>query len=360
MRTVFSVAALGVACLSVACSAPAEPPAETKVVPAWEAENPVKPLPESPLGAEIQLASLPNAPTPERVRLGRWLFYDTRLSADGTIACATCHKPENAFSEPTPHSTGIKGQEGGRKAPTFINAAVTLYPNFFWDGRAASLEEQALGPIANPIEMGATHESMVASIQKAQGYAPYFKEAFGSEEITKERVAQAIAAYEKTRMSGNSPVDRWRLNKDESAVSDQVKQGYELFFNKAGCNQCHLGNNYTDSSFHNLGVGYDAKTKTFKDVGRSAISKNAADEGAFKTPSLRDVAKHAPYMHDGSVATLKETVELYNRGGEANPKLDPKVRKLGLTPAEVDAVVAFMEALNGEGYQDTPPKTFPQ
>lgn len=360
MRTFVPVVVLCAATFAAACSAPATPPAETKVVPAWEADNPVKPLPESPLGAEIQLASLPNAPTPERVRLGRWLFYDTRLSADGTIACATCHRPEHAFSEPTPHSTGIKGQEGGRKSPTFINAAVTLYPNFFWDGRAASLEEQALGPIANPIEMGATHESMVASIQKAAGYGPYFKEAFGSEEITKERVAQAIAAYEKTRMSGNSPVDKWRLDRNESAVSDQVKQGYELFFNKAGCNQCHLGNNYTDSSFHNLGVGYDAKTKTFKDVGRSAISKNPADEGAFKTPSLRDVAKHAPYMHDGSVATLKETVELYNRGGAANPKLDPKVRKLGLTPAEVDALVAFMEALNGEGYQDTAPKAFPQ
>lgn len=363
MRTLIGALALGLAVSAVACSRPDHPPVsqtQTAPAPAWEVDNPITPLPDSPLGAEIQLASLPNAPTPEQVRLGRWLFYDTRLSADGTIACATCHKPEHAFSEPTPHSTGIRGQEGGRKSPSFINAAVTLYPHFFWDGRAASLEEQALGPVANPIEMGATHESMVAAIQKAGAYAPYFAEAFGTGEITKERVAKAIAAYEKTRMSGNSAVDRWRLNKDESAVSDQVKQGYELFFNKAGCNQCHLGNNYTDSSFHNLGVGWDPKTRTFRDEGRSAISKDPAHLGAFKTPTLRDVAKHAPYMHDGSVATLKETVDLYNRGGEKNPNLDPKIKKLGLTPAEVDALVAFMEALNGEGYMDTAPKAFPQ
>jgi len=362
MRTLVGALALGLFCSTAACSRPETPAASTTStpVPAWETDNPVKPLPEAPLGAEIQLASLPKAPTPEQVRLGRWLFYDTRLSADGSISCATCHKPEHAFSELTPHSTGIKGQVGGRKSPSFVNAAVTLYPHFFWDGRAASLEEQALGPIANPIEMGATHDGMVASIQKATGYAPYFKEAFGSAEISKERVADAIAAYEKTRMSGNSPVDRWRLNKDDAAVSQQVKEGYDLFFGKAACNQCHLGNNYTDSLFHNVGVGYDPKARTFKDEGRSVISKNPAERGAFKTPTLRDVAKHAPYMHDGSVATLKEVVELYNRGGEKNPNLDPKIKKLNLTPAEVAALVAFMEALNGEGYMDTAPTAFPQ
>lgn len=360
MRTLVGTCALGLLVVTAACERHDSTQApEVAPPPAWEVANPIQPLPKAPLGAEIDLASLPNAPTPAQVRLGRWLFYDKRLSADGTIACSTCHRPEHAFSEPTPHSTGVKNQEGGRKSPSFINQAVTLYPNFFWDGRAASLEEQALGPIANPIEMGATHESMVATIQKITAYGKYFAEAFGSSEITKEAVAKAIAAYEKTRMSGDSPVDRWRLNKDESAVSDQVKQGYELFFNKAGCNQCHLGNSYTDSQFHNIGVGYNPKTRTFKDVGRSAISKNPADEGAFKTPTLRDCAKHAPYMHDGSVATLKETVELYNRGGEPNRRLDPKIKKLGLTPAEVDSLVAFMEALNGEGYQDTAPAAFP-
>lgn len=329
-------------------------------VPAWEAANPVVPVPAPPLGIDGQLTDLPDPPTPERVRLGRWLFYDTRLSADGTIACATCHRPENAFSEPTPVSTGIGGQKGGRKAPSFVNAAWTVYPNFFWDGRAQSLEEQALGPVANPIEMGNTHDQMIQSLRAVGAYAPYFNEAFGSEEITAERVAKAIADYERTRMSGNSPWDRWKRLRDESAVSAQVKQGDELFFGKAGCNQCHLGQNFTDSTFHNLGIGWDPKARSFKDAGRSAISKNTADTGAFKTPTLREVTLHAPYMHDGSLQTLREVVDYYNNGGTHNPFLDPKIQPLKLTNDEVDALVRFMEALEGEGYQEAPLKEFPQ
>ena len=244
--------------------------------------------------------------------------------------------------------------------------APTLIPHFFWDGRAGSLEDQALGPIANPIEMGSSHQTMVATLAKISGYAPYFKEAFGTPEITKERVAKAIADYERTRMSGNSPWDRWRYNRDESAVSAQVKLGHELFQGKANCAQCHLGNNFTDGQFHNLGVGWMPSTKTFKDEGRWAISKDlgeegrAGDRGAFKTPTIREVTKHAPYMHDGSVATLREVVEFYNRGGEKNPWLDPKIKPLRLTEAEIDALVALMQALDGEGYQDTPPASFPQ
>ncbi len=358
MRETACAIVAGVAVLAAACGGgPSAPPAEA---PPWEAANPVQPLPMGPLGTEITLSQVTPAPTPERVRLGRWLFYDVRLSKDGTVSCATCHRPEHAFSEPTPHSTGIGGQEGGRKSPTFLNAAVTLYPNFFWDGRASSLEEQALGPVANPIEMGNTHDGMVTTLTNITGYGPYFEEAFGSAEVTADRIAQAIAAYERTRMSGNSPYDRWRRNRDEAAVTEQVKAGHELFFGKAGCNQCHLGNNFTDSLFHNLGVGYDAKTKAFRDAGRAAISQNVAETGAFKTPTLREVSRHAPYMHDGSVATLRDVVVLYNKGGEKNPYLDPKVQPLKLTDAEIDALVAFMEALNGEGYQDTAPAAFPQ
>jgi cytochrome c peroxidase len=350
-----------VICVAAAACGKSEQPAPAAIAPpAWEAENPLRPLPGAPLGTDIQLAALTNAPTPERVRLGRWLFYDKRLSKDGNIACATCHRPENAFSEPTPTSAGINGQKGGRKAPSFINMAVTLYPNFFWDGRAGSLEEQALGPIANPIEMGNTHDGMLQTIDRIAGYKPYFRAAFGSDTITKDAVAKAIADYERTRMSGNSSWDKWRYNKDESAVTPQVKLGHDLFFDKAGCNQCHLGNNFTDSLFHNIGVGWDPATKTFKDDGRFAISKKPEDLGAFKTPTLRDVTKHAPYMHDGSVATLKDVVEIYNRGGEKNPRLDPKIKPLKLTTEEVDALVAFMQALDGEGYQDVVPTTFPQ
>ena len=185
---------------AAACS-----PAKPAPPPEWETANPLKPIAPSPLGSDIDLATLKEPPTPERVRLGRWLFYDTRLSGDASVACATCHKPDHAFSEPTAVSTGIRGQRGTRKAPTFINLAVTVYPHFFWDGRAASLEEQALGPIENPIEMGSSHHAMVSTLAKIDGYKPYFEQAFGTAEITKERVAKAIADYERTRISGNSP-----------------------------------------------------------------------------------------------------------------------------------------------------------
>ncbi|HSH00373.1 MAG TPA: cytochrome-c peroxidase, partial [candidate division Zixibacteria bacterium] len=279
------VAALGVVALILVIAACAQQP------PAWEQANPIVAIPAPPLGLEETFAGLEEPPTPERVRLGRWLFYDTRLSADSTISCATCHRPENAFSEPTPVSTGINGQKGGRKAPSCVNLAWTIYPNFFWDGRAASLEEQALGPVENPIEMGNSHTAMIATLQGITGYAQYFEEAFGTPEITKDRVAKAIADYERTRMSGNSPWDRWKAG-DETAVSDAVKLGSELFFDKAKCNNCHLGQNLTDNTFHNLGVGYDSGTKQFADSGRYAISKNEAEIGAFKTPGLREVTKH--------------------------------------------------------------------
>jgi cytochrome c peroxidase len=348
---------VGLTLLGAACSspeAPAGPP------PPWEAANPITPLPSAPLGVDIDLARLPDPPTPQTVRLGRWLFYDTRLSGDGQLSCGSCHRPEHAFSEPTPVSTGIHGQKGTRKAPTFVNMAVTVYPHFFWDGRAASLEDQALGPIENPIEMGNTHTAMIETLSKIQGYRPYFREAFGSEAITTERVAKAIADYERTRMSGNSAWDRWRRGRDETAVSADVKLGHELFHDKAGCNQCHLPPVFTDSSFHNLGVGWNKRTKRFADNGRFLVTGRESDRGAFKTPPLRDVAKRAPYMHDGSMATLTEVVEFYNRGGEKNPHLDPKIAPLHLSADEVAALVAFMEALDGEGYQDVPPAAFPR
>ena len=329
--------------------------------PAWEAENPIKPLPTPPLGISGKLEDLPNPPTPETVRLGRWLFFDKRLSADASVSCATCHRPENAFSEDTPVSTGIRGQKGGRKAPSFTNLAWTLYPHFFWDGRAKSLEEQAAGPIVNPLEMGNTHDAMINSLGAIKAYAPYFKQAFGDERVTLDRVTKAIADYERTRMSGNSPWDRWQKKRDESAVSEKVKQGHKLFFfGKGACNQCHLGQNFTDNSFHNLGVGWDEAAQKFKDEGRYAVTNDKKDLGAFKTPSLRDVTKRAPYMHDGSEKTLRDVVVFYNKGGNRNPNLSPKMKPLNLTDDEIDALVEFMKALDGEGYQDVAPKAFPQ
>ncbi|MGH6970103.1 MAG: cytochrome-c peroxidase, partial [Caulobacteraceae bacterium] len=307
--------------------------------PAWEIANPIQPLPTPPLGITSSFSELKTPPTPARVRLGRWLYFDKRLSGDGTISCASCHVPADGFSTRTAVATGIRGQHGTRKAPSFINEAWTLYPYFFWDGRAASLEDQALGPIANPIEMGSSHAKMVETVAAITGYAPYFQEAFGSPAVTSDRVVHAIADFERTVMSGNSPYDRWRLDRDQSAVSDAVKRGYNLFFGKAGCNQCHLGQNFTENRFHNIGVGWDPATRTFKDEGRFAISHQAVDHGAFKTPTLRDVALHPPYVHDGSFATLRDVVEDYNKGGEPNPWLDPKIKPLHLTDQEVDDLV---------------------
>jgi cytochrome c peroxidase len=325
----------------------------------WEATNPIVALPSPPLGIESRFADLEEPPTAERVRLGRWLFFDRRLSADGTVSCATCHVPEHAFSETTPVSTGIRGQKGKRKAPSFVNLAWTLFPHFFWDGRAGSLEEQATGPMANPIEMGNTLEKVVETLQGIRGYAPYFKEAFGSEEISIDRVAKAIADYERTRMSGNSAWDRWK-DGDETAISEGVKKGDGLFFGKAACNQCHLGQNFTDNRFHNLGIGWDEQKKEFSDLGRYAVSKADEDKGAFKTPTLREVTKHAPYMHDGSLKTLKDVVGFYSKGCNPNPHLSPKISSLNLDDDEIDALVALLKALDGEGYQDTEPSAFPQ
>jgi cytochrome c peroxidase len=335
--------------------------AQSDATDPWERDNPVAPLAVPPVGVGHRFEELPDPPTPQRVRLGRWLFYDRRLSADRSLSCASCHHPENAFSELTPHSTGIHGQQGVRKAPSFVNAAWQIYPNFFWDGRASSLEEQALGPIANPIEMGNTHAAMVQTLGGIQPYAKYFEECFGSPTVTPERVSKAIADYERTRVSGNSPWDRWQMGHDASALSAKAKKGYQLFtFGKAACNQCHLGPNFTDSAFHNLGVGYDAASGKFADEGRYAVTKKDQDRGSFKTPTLRDVAKHPPYLHDGSAKTLREVIDLYNHAGNQNPHLDPKMKPLNLTPEDSDALVAFLESLNGEGYQDTPPTTFPR
>jgi cytochrome c peroxidase len=352
-----------------------------------EEANPLLPIPEPPLGISDDLGSLPDPPTPATVRLGRWLFFDTRLSVDDTVSCATCHRPQHGFSEPTPVSTGVDGKKGGRKAPPVLNLVSNIEQHQFWDGRAATIEEQAVGPIVNPVEMAmADHDVIVEKIRSVDGYRPYFAEAFGDEEINIDRIAKAISDYERTRFSGNSPWDRWQAEPDpEDAaididavtemdgtihlerleltdgkhVSGEVKLGHYVFFEKAFCNQCHLGPTLSDSGFHNLGVGWNAETEAFEDWGRHVVTQKDEDRGAFKTPTLREVSLRAPYMHDGSIATLREVVELYNRGGEKNPWLSAKVEELNLTDREIDALVAFMEALEGEGYQDTAPELFP-
>jgi cytochrome c peroxidase len=358
--------ALGAALVLSACSAAPGPRAAAApdAPPAWERANPVRPLPEPPLGSPADFGAVPWV-TPAKVRLGRWLFYDARLSADGTVSCATCHDPDHAFSEPAPHSTGVGGRQGKRKAPPILNAAWPVYPVFFWDGRAASLAEQAKGPMVNPIEMGNTHAGVVATVSGLAGYRPYFAEAFGDARVDIDRVAEAISAYEATRLSGNSAADRFDAG-DEQALTPAQRRGRDLFFGRAACNQCHLGPNYTDGQFHNLGIGWHGGVPGqppelgFDDPGRFAVTRNLDDLGAFKTPTLRDCTTHAPYMHDGSVATLRDVMALYWRGGVENPWLSEKIRRVGFGRREIDDLVAFMEALDGEGWQDEAPAAFPR
>lgn len=296
-----------------------------------------------------------NPYSPEKVELGKLLYFDTRLSADNSVSCATCHSPAHAFTDGAPVSTGIKGQKGGRSAPTVINRAFSLAQ--FWDGRASTLEEQAKGPMANPIEMGNTHEAVVGKIKSVAGYRAMFKSAFGTEEIDIDHVAKAIATFERTVLSGNSAFDRWDAG-DKKAMTPEQVRGMNVFLNKAKCDQCHEGLNFTSNMYANIGIGTD---KAQPDDGRYAVTKNPADWGVFKTPTLRDVSRTAPYMHDGSLKTLEEVVDYYDKGGLKNKNLDEKIKPLKLTAQDKKDLVAFLHALDGEGWQQIqPPAKFPE
>lgn len=298
-----------------------------------------------PLGLDPDYMQIPedNPITKEKVELGKILYFDKRLSKDGTVSCATCHDPKKGWTDQSAVSSGIGSQKGDRSAPTVLNSAYMF--SQFWDGRAKDLEEQAKGPIANMIEMGNTHEFCSSTITAIEGYKPYFKAAFGSEEVNIDRIAKAIAAFERTILSGNSAWDKYTQLKDETAMSDSAKRGLQLFEGKARCTQCHVGFTLSDSLFHNLGVGMN---KPNPDLGRAKHTKLEKDTGAFKTPTLRDLLRTAPYMHDGSVATLEEVVELYDRGGEPNKWLDPKMKPLGLTKEEKADLVEFLKSLEGD------------
>lgn len=308
-----------------------------------------------PLGLVESAWPAENPYSAAKMELGRVLYYDKRLSADDTVACADCHNPKFGFTDGKAVSTGIRGQTGGRSAPTVINRVYSVEQ--FWDGRAATLEEQAKGPIANPIEMGNTHEAVVAKLKGVKGYGPLFKQAFGSEEITIDLVAKAIATFERTIVSGNAPYDRYKAG-NKAALNESARRGFDVFFNKAKCDQCHFGINFTDGGFYNVGVGMD---KPQPDMGRALITKRASDNGVFKTPTLREIARTAPYMHDGSLATLEDVVEFYSKGGTPNSSLDTRMKKLDLTDQDKKDLVEFLKALSGEGWQHAQaPKSFPQ
>lgn len=309
-----------------------------------------------------------NPTTPEKVDLGRELYFDKRLSADDTVSCATCHDPAKGFADGREVAEGIDGKTGPRNSPTVINAA--FFEKQFWDGRVDTLEEQAKLPIVNPVEMGMpSHQALEKKLRKIEGYRKGFKKAFGTEDFTADHIARAIGAFERTLVSARSPFDRF-LDGETGAISEDAKAGWKLFNGKARCNNCHghvdVYPFFTDDKFHNIGVG--AKDVNFNDLARKAqqpgvtpeelafmegvtelgrylVTREPKDIGAFKTPGLRNVALTAPYMHDGSEPTLEAVIEFYDKGGVPNPNLDGGIVPLNLTDTEKRQLVEFMKTL---------------
>lgn len=353
-------------------------------VKAWLAkpENHVPLEVELPAGLSVgaQGIKIPadNPLTRAKVELGRQLFFDNRLSGDGSVSCATCHDPQFSYGKDTQFGVGIRKLTGNRNSPASYNRILSDVQ--FWDGRAATLEEQAKGPIANPIEMEHTHDACVADLRKVEAYKLQFDKIFPGEGLNIETVAKAIAAFERVIVTDTSPADHYEallsfekaykdyvddpesLEEDDPKaaaqykklkadlakhpVSDSVKRGRDLFFSsKSNCTACHVGANFTDEKYHNLGVGMDKKEP---DLGRFVVTKDEKDKGAFKTPTIRNVALTAPYMHDGSQKTLEEVVEWYAKGGHANPHLSDKIKKLDLTAQDKKDLVAYMKALTGD------------
>jgi len=314
-----------------------------------------------------------NPMTRAKIELGRQLYFDERLSSDNTISCASCHDPFQGYGAETAFGIGVRGQQGGRNSPISYNRI--LSKGQFWDGRAGSLEEQAVGPVANPIEMGNTHAACVETLKKIPGYKKQFDVIF-KDGVTIDNVGMAIATFERAIVTGPTPSDahdavkkfekvfaddlefldeepelkaKYTILKKAAAempMSESAQRGMVLFAGKANCTACHAGANFTDEQYHNLGVGMAVAEP---DLGRHAVTKDDKDKGAFKTPTLRNVALSPPYMHDGSQRTLEEVVEWYNKGGHKNPGLSDKMKVLNLTDQEKADLVAYMvEGLTGE------------
>ena len=323
-----------------------------------------------------------NPQTPEKIALGQKLFFDGRLSADGTVACASCHNPERAFTDGKPTSIGIHGRVGQRNAPTILNA---LYNKTqFWDGRAKTLEDQAALPIVNPIEMGQPNlNAAVTRLASSDEYKQAFQRVFGRP-INGQDLVRAIASYERTLVSFNSPFDRF-IAGDKNAIDDAAKRGWELFNTRARCNKCHALTEdkrdvtfFTDNDFHNIGIGIirhnvsalarqaeqlvnsgdaaavdrAALQTDMSALGRFLITKKEPDIASFKTPDVRNVLVTGPYFHDGSQVTLWDVMDHYNKGdGLQNPWLDEDIQPLALTEKEIDDVVAFLASLTSDDYK---------
>lgn len=337
---------------------------------------------KTPLGLPAVPVPRDNLLTREKIDLGRKLFYDRRLSPNSTMSCAMCHVPEQAFtSNELGTAIGIEGQTVRRAAPTLLNAAYMA--RLFHDGREFSLENQVWGPLLAGNEMG--NPSVGYVVERIRGLDDYrgrFEDAFGRGPAM-DTIGMALASYERTLVSGNSRFDRWYFRKQAGALSAREQEGFRLFTGKAGCSGCHtLGRRnalFTDQGFHNTGIGYarsmggdrayrvqlapgehtevrEAETTSYSepppsDVGRFEITLDPADRWAYRTPGLRNVALTAPYMHDGSIATLEEVVEFYDRGGVPNENLDPRMQPLGLSQDEKRALVAFLRSLTGDNVE---------
>jgi len=328
------------------------------------------PIPDGVLPPEVPTD---NPLTEAKVELGKKLFFDARLSSDGSIACATCHDPRHGFADGRGDRTsaGVGGQLGPRNSPTVLNAA--FMAEQFWDGRAATLEEQAVLPFINPIEMGIPdHPALVAKVSELPEYPALFAVAFGGGPVTLDGIGRAIASFERTVISLEAPIDRFVAG-DRSAISESAGRGWDLYTGKARCVDCHgyigVFPLLTDEKYHNIGVA--AKAVDFEqlarrvegspesleelafepginELGRFLVTKQRKDMGAFKTPHLRNIALTAPYMHDGSEATLLDVVEFYDRGGNPNPWLDGGIRTLGLTDQEKADLVELMKSFTSE------------
>jgi cytochrome c peroxidase len=306
----------------------------------------------TPLGLPPVPIPADNPPTEDTIALGRRLYYDPTISVDGTISCASCHAPQFAFSDHQPVSEGVGKKLGTRHAPTVINSAYSSLQ--FWDGRAASLEEQAVGPMANPVEMAHTLEGVVKRLQADANYPALFKKAWGTDQITIDTVAKSIASFERTVIAGDSDFDRFFYGHDSQAMSSEAQRGLKIFVDpkKGNCAACHTIDKgyalFTDNKFHNLGVGADTRGN-LNDVGRYAVTKKDEDMGSFKTPTLRNLTNRGPYMHDGSFPTVKDTLAHYIGGGNWNAHLDKEIHSLDvLTFDERDDLLQFLNALNGK------------
>jgi cytochrome c peroxidase len=299
-------------------------------------------LPETPHPGD-------NLPTAQRVELGKKLFFDTRLSGDGNMSCATCHSPLYGWSDGLPTAKGFKSAVLGRASPTIVNTAFNSLQ--MWDGRKKSLEEQAMGPMEASVEMNMDTRKLFQWLNGVEGYRVLFEQAYPGKEVNADTVSKALAAFERTVVSKTSPFDRWVAG-DSKAMSDAQVRGFAVFIDpkKGNCAACHSGANFTDNGFHNLGLASYGKDNP--DMGRYAHRPVASMKGAFKTPTVREAANTAPYFHDGSASTLDDLVAFYAKGGLVKTNLSASMKELSLDARERADLVSFMQALS------SPPQPF--